>query len=129
MQMSVGWSVGWSGDSLSRFSFSSKCSLDNRWIDLSNDADDEEEDDDDDEEEEEDDDEEDDDEDDDDEKMKFFKNHFFPLFTFFSLLYFFPHFFQFFSHFFDFFSRTLYSSRTLGMKKKYLLSIEGSIFS
>ena len=111
-------SDGWSEDSLSRFSLSSKCSLDNWWIDLSNDADQLLNDDDDDDDDEEDDDEE---NDDDDEKMKFFKKSFFSIFSIF---------FQF-CIFFNFFifSLSLYSSRTLGMEKKYLLSIEGSILS
>ena len=74
-----------SGDSLSRFSFLSKCSLDNWWIDLSNDADqllndDDDEEEDDDDKAEEDDDDEEDDEGDDDEKMKFFKKSFFSIF-------------------------------------------------
>ena len=85
MQMSDGRSVdrmdGRSGDSLSRFSLSSKCSLDNWWIDLSNDADQLLNDDD---EEDDDDDDDDDDEEDDDEKMKFFKKSFFFHFFHFS---------------------------------------------
>ena len=62
-------------------------------------------------------------------RWNFSKIHFFHFLFFF---YFFQ-FFQFF--FFNFFSKTLelstalYSSRTLGMEKRYFLSIEGSILS
>ena len=88
MQMSDGWSVGLSvgrsGDSLSRFSLSSKCSLDNLYYDSYEDDDEKEDDDEEDYDEDDEEDDDEDDEEDDDEKMKFFKKSCLSIFLFFS---------------------------------------------